>query len=46
MTFIENLIRIKANRLLIVDTSNSHKSKGKFHLKIGYEKEATILEFW
>ena len=48
MTFIENYLRAKGNRVLIVDTSGTKefKSTRKFYEQLGYHKEAIIRDFW
>ncbi len=48
MTFIEDFLRKKGNRILIVDTSSTPEfdRTRTFYLKLGYTKEATIKDFW
>ena len=48
MTFIEDYLKSKGKRVLIVDTSSMPEFDltREFYLKIGYTKEATIRDFW
>ncbi len=48
ITYIENLLTERANRILIVETSSSpvFELTRKFYDKLGYRKEATIQDFW
>lgn len=48
MVFIEDDLRQKGNRLLIVDTSGteSFRKTRKFYENLGYTKEAVIRDFW
>jgi len=48
MTYIENELRKKGNRILIVETSGDPEMKltRAFYLKCNYTHEATIRDFW
>jgi ribosomal protein S18 acetylase RimI-like enzyme len=48
MRFIEDHLRQKGQRLLIVDTSGSeaYASARKFYEKLSYTREAVIRDFW
>ena len=48
MTFIEEYLKSKGNRVLIVETSSmpEFEQTREFYLKIGYTKEAVIRDFW
>lgn len=48
MTFIEEVLRDRGGRVLIVETSGSSEFEKTrtFYLKNGYTHEATIREFW
>ena len=48
MTFIEDYLRNKGHRILIVETSGTDDFKltRKFYEKLNYNKEAIIREFW
>ncbi|NME72432.1 GNAT family N-acetyltransferase [Flammeovirga aprica] len=48
MAFIENHLREKGHRLLIVDTSGTDDFKltRRFYEKLEYNKEAVIRDFW
>ena len=48
MKYIEQLLKHKDGRILIVETSSDDAQIGarKFYQKIGYTQEATIRDFW
>ncbi len=48
MTFIENELKEKGHRILIVETSGSQEFEAsrKFYEKLNFQKEATIRDFW
>jgi ribosomal protein S18 acetylase RimI-like enzyme len=48
MTYIEQLLKQKDGRILIVETSSDHAQIGarKFYKKIGYTQVAIIKDFW
>lgn len=48
MHFIEQLLKEKGNRILLVETSSHDKYQQarNFYTKLGYSHEATIKEFW
>ena len=48
MSFIENKLKQKGKRILIVDTSgtDTFKLTRKFYENLGYKKEAVIRDFW
>jgi len=48
MTYIENLLKKKGHRIIIVDTSGTDDFKltRKFYESLNYNKEATIRDFW
>ena len=48
MSYLENELKNKEARVLIVDTSGSEEFKltRKFYEKLGYTKEAVIRDFW
>ena len=48
MAFIENRLKQKGTRILIVDTSGTDDFQltRKFYENLGYEKEAVIRDFW
>ena len=48
MNFIENYLKAKGHRILIVDASGADEfeSTRKFYEKLGYNKEAVIRDFW
>lgn len=48
MSFIENYLREKGHRILIVDTSGTDDfiSTRKFYKKLNYTQEAVIRDFW
>ena len=48
MTFIEEYLKSKGNRILIVETSSlpEFERTRDFYVKIGYTKEAVIRDFW
>jgi len=48
MAYIEQLLKEKTGRLLIVETSSDHAQIGarKFYQKIGYKQVAVIEDFW
>jgi ribosomal protein S18 acetylase RimI-like enzyme len=48
MSYIENELRQKGHRLLIVETSGADmfRSTREFYEKLSYVKEATIKDFW
>ncbi len=48
MTFIEDYLRKKGRRILIVDTSGTDDFRltRNFYEKLGYNKEAVIRDFW
>ena len=48
MNFIENYLREKGHRILIVDTSGTGDfiSTRKFYKKINYTQEGVIRDFW
>jgi len=46
MEYLENLLREKGNRILIVETSGNLDRTQAFYLHCGYAKEAVIRDFW
>ena len=48
MDYIERILKEQSNRLLIVETSGTDEFEltRKFYLKLGYNLEATIRDFW
>ncbi len=48
MGFIEDYLRVRGHRILIVDTSGTDQfaSTRRFYEKLGYAKEAVIRDFW
>lgn len=48
MTYVENLVREKGNRILIVETSalTEFELTRKFYDKLNYKREAVIREFY
>ncbi len=48
MTYIENYLRDKGHRILIVDTSGTDdfKMTRRFYEKLNYNQEAVIRDFW
>ncbi len=48
MYFLEEHLRSKGHRLLIVDTSGMEEfeSSRRFYEKLGYQQEAVIRDFW
>lgn len=48
MTYIEQVLKSKDARILIVETSSDSAQEGarKLYNKLGYSQEATIREFW
>ncbi len=48
MAFIENYLKGKGHRILIVDTSgtDAFESTRRFYEKLGYDKEAVLRDFW
>jgi ribosomal protein S18 acetylase RimI-like enzyme len=48
MSYIEQLLKRKGGRVLIVETSSSEAQMGAraFYSKIGYTQMATIVDFW
>jgi ribosomal protein S18 acetylase RimI-like enzyme len=48
MAYIEQLLKEKTGRLLIVETSSDHAQIGarKFYQKMGYKQVAVIEDFW
>ncbi|MEL6842860.1 MAG: GNAT family N-acetyltransferase, partial [Bacteroidota bacterium] len=48
MAFLENHLRSQGKRILIVETSGTEDFEltRKFYLKLGYQQEAVIRDFW
>ena len=48
IAYVENLLREKGNRILIVETSSDAEFilTREFYDKLGFRKEATIQDFW
>ncbi len=48
MTYLENLLREKGHRILIVDTSGTEAfaMTRRFYEKLNYHQEAVIRDFW
>lgn len=48
MSYIENLLREKLKRILIVETSSDQQFEltREFYAKLNYKHEATIRDFW
>ncbi len=48
MHYLEDLLRSKSKRILIVETSSdaAFESTRQFYLSLGYIQEATIRDFW